>query len=184
MGTIFQSRSSISCLPIIETINNDISEYIATNVISITDGQFYSTNELFKLGIRPALDSALSVTRIGSAAQCSIIKRMASGMKNELTNLRTNSSLSVEESNKLITLNNVFYQDHLYVSDITSTIVLLRVIKNGILFNNIFKIHSLLLMLSIDYIYLYYILFLMKTHASPQLYSLFTTFIIYLEYSL
>jgi F-type H+-transporting ATPase subunit alpha len=70
MGTLRNGRSTISCLPIIETINSDISEYIATNVISITDGQFYMNKSLFNLTSRPAIDSSLSVTRIGSNAQC------------------------------------------------------------------------------------------------------------------
>jgi len=70
MGTLRNGRSSISCLPIIETINADISEYIATNVISITDGQFYMNKTLYYLSSRPAIDSSLSVTRIGSNAQC------------------------------------------------------------------------------------------------------------------
>jgi F0F1-type ATP synthase alpha subunit len=70
IGPIKNGRSTISCLPIIETINSDISEYIATNVISITDGQFYFNKHLFNLSLRPAIDSSLSVTRIGSNAQC------------------------------------------------------------------------------------------------------------------
>jgi F-type H+-transporting ATPase subunit alpha len=61
---------SITCLPIIETVNNNISEFIATNVISITDGQLYYSKYLFNLSCRPAIDSSLSVTRIGSNAQC------------------------------------------------------------------------------------------------------------------
>jgi len=61
---------TISAFPIIETINSDITEYIATNIISITDGQFYTNNSLFLGGIRPAIDSSLSVSRIGSNAQC------------------------------------------------------------------------------------------------------------------
>jgi len=60
---------SISAFPIIETINSDITEYIATNIISITDGQFYTNKQLFLNSIRPAIDSALSVSRIGSNAQ-------------------------------------------------------------------------------------------------------------------
>lgn len=56
---------SITALPVIETINSDISEYIATNVISITDGQLYTSRRLFLDAMRPAIDSALSVSRIG-----------------------------------------------------------------------------------------------------------------------
>lgn len=104
---------SITSFPIIETINSDITEYIATNIISITDGQFYMNKSLFINSIRPAIDSSLSVSRIGSNAQCKLIKLVSTGIKNELTNYRlmdlsTNSLLY----NKLITLNCIFVQDH------------------------------------------------------------------------
>lgn len=61
---------SITAFPIIETVASDITEYIATNVISITDGQLYTNKQLFLDTIRPAIDSSLSVSRIGSNAQC------------------------------------------------------------------------------------------------------------------
>lgn len=70
IGSLRNGFSSISCLPIIETINADISEYIATNVISITDGQYFLSKSLFNSSNRPGIDSSLSVTRIGSNAQC------------------------------------------------------------------------------------------------------------------
>jgi len=79
---------SITSLPIIETINADITEYIATNVISITDGQFYTNRNLFMNSNRPSIDSGLSVSRIGSNAQCKLIKIISVGIKNELTNYR------------------------------------------------------------------------------------------------
>lgn len=60
--------------------NSDISEYIATNVISITDGQVYTSKKLFLDNIRPAIDSALSVSRIGSNAQCKLMKIITSGL--------------------------------------------------------------------------------------------------------
>ena len=60
---------SITAFPIIETINSDITDYIATNIISITDGQFYLDKKLFLDSIRPCFESALSVSRIGSASQ-------------------------------------------------------------------------------------------------------------------
>jgi F-type H+-transporting ATPase subunit alpha len=60
---------SITAFPIIETINSDITDYIATNIISITDGQFYLDKKLFLDSIRPSFESALSVSRIGSASQ-------------------------------------------------------------------------------------------------------------------
>jgi F-type H+-transporting ATPase subunit alpha len=60
----------VTAFPIIETLNSNISEFIATNVISITDGQIYLDKQLFLQGVRPAIDSALSVSRVGGGAQC------------------------------------------------------------------------------------------------------------------
>mgnify|MGYP003955395053 CR=1 FL=1 len=62
-------HGSITALPIIETINCDVTEYIATNLISITDGQIYTRSNLFRNGYRPAVDSAISVSRVGSNCQ-------------------------------------------------------------------------------------------------------------------
>jgi F-type H+-transporting ATPase subunit alpha len=81
-------NGSITAFPIIETIANDITEYIATNIISITDGQLYTNKKLFLDSCRPSIDSALSVSRIGSNAQCKLIKIISVGLKNELTNYR------------------------------------------------------------------------------------------------
>jgi len=75
---------SLTALPIIETQAGDISAYIPTNVISITDGQIFLQSELFNSGIRPAVDSGLSVSRVGSAAQDKIMKKVAKGLKLEL----------------------------------------------------------------------------------------------------
>jgi F0F1-type ATP synthase alpha subunit len=87
-------RGSISCLPILETINSDISEFIATNIISITDGQLFINRSLFHLAIRPSVDSSLSVSRIGSSAQSSLISHLAAGLKNALTITRQSLSNS------------------------------------------------------------------------------------------
>jgi F-type H+-transporting ATPase subunit alpha len=64
-------------------------------VISITDGQIYTNRLLFLDGIRPAVDSALSVSRIGSSAQCKLMKLLSSGLKNEVTNLMIIRSLAL-----------------------------------------------------------------------------------------
>ena len=87
---------SITGLPIIETINSDITEYIATNVISITDGQFYTNKRLFLDSYRPAIDSGLSVSRIGSNAQCKLIKVYSVGIKNLMLSL---NNLHVTDNN-------------------------------------------------------------------------------------
>lgn len=75
---------SLTALPIIETQAGDISAYIPTNVISITDGQIFLQTELFNSGIRPAIDTGLSVSRVGSAAQTKAMKSVAGSLKLEL----------------------------------------------------------------------------------------------------
>jgi F-type H+-transporting ATPase subunit alpha len=75
---------SLTALPIIETVDGDVSAYIPTNVISITDGQIYLESELFHQGIRPAISPGVSVSRVGSAAQNRIIKKMAEPLKLDL----------------------------------------------------------------------------------------------------
>ncbi|HAO62025.1 MAG TPA: F0F1 ATP synthase subunit alpha [Erysipelotrichaceae bacterium] len=79
---------SLTALPIIETQAGDISAYIPTNVISITDGQLFLQTELFNAGVRPAVDSGLSVSRVGSAAQTKAMKQVASSLKLELAQYR------------------------------------------------------------------------------------------------
>ena len=79
---------SITALPIIETQAGDISAYIPTNVISITDGQIFLLTDLFNSGQRPAIDSGLSVSRVGSAAQIKAMKQVAGSLKIELANYR------------------------------------------------------------------------------------------------
>jgi len=85
---------SITALPIIETQAGDISSYIPTNVISITDGQIFLVADYFAAGQRPAIDSGLSVSRVGSAAQVKAMKQVASSLKIELANYRENLSFS------------------------------------------------------------------------------------------
>ncbi len=79
---------SLTALPIIETQAGDVSAYIPTNVISITDGQIFLETELFFKGIRPAINVGLSVSRVGSAAQIKAMKQVAASMKLELAQYR------------------------------------------------------------------------------------------------
>ena len=79
---------SLTALPIIETQANDVSAYIPTNVISITDGQIFLETELFYQGIRPALNVGISVSRVGSAAQVKAMKQVAGRIKGELAQYR------------------------------------------------------------------------------------------------
>ncbi|MFQ3361078.1 MAG: F0F1 ATP synthase subunit alpha [Alphaproteobacteria bacterium] len=79
---------SLTALPIIETQANDVSAYIPTNVISITDGQIFLETDLFYQGIRPAVNVGLSVSRVGSAAQVKAMKQVAGKIKGELAQYR------------------------------------------------------------------------------------------------
>jgi F-type H+-transporting ATPase subunit alpha len=79
---------SLTALPIIETQANDVSAYIPTNVISITDGQIYLEPDLFYAGVRPALNVGISVSRVGSSAQTRAMKQVAAKMKLELAAFR------------------------------------------------------------------------------------------------
>ena len=79
---------SITALPIIETQAGDISAYIPTNVISITDGQIYLETQLFNAGIRPAINAGLSVSRVGGAAQIKAMKKVAGSIRVELAQYR------------------------------------------------------------------------------------------------
>merc|ERR1712093_756822 len=79
---------SLTALPVIETQAGDVSAYIPTNVISITDGQIFLETELYYKGIRPAVNVGLSVSRVGSAAQIKAMKKVAGRLKLELAQYR------------------------------------------------------------------------------------------------
>jgi F-type H+/Na+-transporting ATPase subunit alpha len=81
-------NGSLTALPIIETQAGDVSAYIPTNVISITDGQIFLETDLFYQGIRPAINVGLSVSRVGSAAQTKAMKKVAGSIKLELAQYR------------------------------------------------------------------------------------------------
>ncbi|MGO4707075.1 F0F1 ATP synthase subunit alpha [Microvirga sp. 2MCAF38] len=83
-----QGSGSLTALPVIETQANDVSAYIPTNVISITDGQIFLETDLFYQGIRPAVNVGLSVSRVGSSAQTKAMKKVAGKIKGELAQYR------------------------------------------------------------------------------------------------
>jgi F-type H+-transporting ATPase subunit alpha len=83
-----KGAGSLTALPVIETQANDVSAYIPTNVISITDGQIFLETDLFYQGIRPAVNVGLSVSRVGSAAQIKAMKQVAGKIKGELAQYR------------------------------------------------------------------------------------------------
>jgi F-type H+-transporting ATPase subunit alpha len=81
-------NGSLTALPVIETQANDVSAYIPTNVISITDGQIFLETDLFYQGVRPAVNVGLSVSRVGSSAQIKAMKQVAGSIKGELAQYR------------------------------------------------------------------------------------------------
>jgi F-type H+-transporting ATPase subunit alpha len=83
-----RGAGSLTALPIIETKAGDVSAYIPTNVISITDGQIYLQDDLFKSGVRPAFDVGISVSRVGGAAQIKAMKAVAGTLKLDLAQFR------------------------------------------------------------------------------------------------
>jgi len=87
-GTIKGRTGSLTALPIIETQAGDVSAFIPTNVISITDGQIFLETDLFNSGIRPAINAGLSVSRVGGAAQTKIMKRFGGGIRLALAQYR------------------------------------------------------------------------------------------------
>ncbi|NND59371.1 MAG: F0F1 ATP synthase subunit alpha [Gammaproteobacteria bacterium] len=87
-GAVTGQTGSLTALPIIETQAGDVSAFIPTNVISITDGQIYLETDLFNAGIRPAINAGLSVSRVGGAAQTKIIKKLGGGVRLALAQYR------------------------------------------------------------------------------------------------
>ncbi len=83
-----RGSGSLTALPVIETLLGDVSAFIPTNVISITDGQIYLESELFNAGLRPALNTGISVSRVGSAAQARAMKDVAGGLKLQMAQFR------------------------------------------------------------------------------------------------
>jgi F-type H+-transporting ATPase subunit alpha len=82
------SGGSLTALPIIETLLGDVSAYVPTNVISITDGQIYLEANLFYAGIRPAINAGLSVSRVGGDAQTKAMKQVAGGLRLDMASFR------------------------------------------------------------------------------------------------
>ena len=87
-GKVKGKTGSLTALPIIETQGGDVSAFVPTNVISITDGQIFLETDLFNSGIRPAVNAGLSVSRVGGAAQTKIIKKLGGGIRLDLAQYR------------------------------------------------------------------------------------------------
>jgi F-type H+/Na+-transporting ATPase subunit alpha len=137
------NSGSLTALPIIETIQGDVSAYIPTNVISITDGQIFLEMELFTKGIRPAVSPGLSVSRVGSAAQNKVLKKMASSLKLELAQYRevedfTRLGFVLDEATKRLVdkgekLTQLLVQNRYEPMDIVDQMIFLYAALNGFL---------------------------------------------------
>jgi F-type H+-transporting ATPase subunit alpha len=87
-GAVKGKTGSLTALPVIETQAGDVSAFVPTNVISITDGQIFLESDLFNAGIRPAINAGLSVSRVGGAAQTKVIKKLGGGVRLALAQYR------------------------------------------------------------------------------------------------
>src|SRR6184192_2791860 len=138
-------NGSLTALPIIETQAGDVSAYIPTNVISITDGQIYLETDLFYQGTRPAISVGLSVSRVGSTAQSKAMKQVAGRLKGELAQFRELAAFAqfgsevdaatqakIDRGKRIIELFNQPQHDPIPV---TVQVVLLWVVQNGYLDN-------------------------------------------------
>lgn len=93
-GKVKGKTGSLTALPIIETQAGDVSAFVPTNVISITDGQIFLESDLFNANIRPAINAGLSVSRVGGAAQTKIIKKLGGGVRLALAQYRELAAFS------------------------------------------------------------------------------------------
>ena len=87
-GAVKGKTGSLTALPIIETQAGDVSAFVPTNVISITDGQIFLETSLFNSGIRPAINAGISVSRVGGAAQTKLVKNLSGGIRTDLAQYR------------------------------------------------------------------------------------------------
>jgi F-type H+-transporting ATPase subunit alpha len=87
-GAVKGKTGSLTALPVIETQAGDVSAFVPTNVISITDGQIFLETDLFNAGVRPAINAGISVSRVGGAAQTKIVKKLSGGIRTDLAQYR------------------------------------------------------------------------------------------------
>lgn len=93
-GEVKGKTGSLTALPIIETQAGDVSAFVPTNVISITDGQIFLETDLFNAGIRPAMNAGISVSRVGGSAQTKVIKKLSGGIRTALAQYRELAAFS------------------------------------------------------------------------------------------
>ncbi len=134
---------TITALPVVETLGGDISQYIPTNLISITDGQIYLEKNMFNAGLRPAINVGLSVSRVGSSAQTKAMKKVSSGLRLELsqysdlkaftefgTELDTETKAKLTKGEQLV---EIMKQNDLAPIEIEKQILLLFAFKNNLM---------------------------------------------------
>jgi F-type H+-transporting ATPase subunit alpha len=134
---------TITFLPIVETLQGDVTGYIQSNLISMTDGQIYLNSALFHEGFKPAIDLGLSVSRIGSKVQCPAIRQLGAGLRLEytqyreilrLTRLRTRlSAEAMEKMRRGVALQELLTQPNLEPVSLAKQIVLFYAFKRKIL---------------------------------------------------
>jgi len=93
-GEVKGQTGSLTALPVIETQAGDVSAFVPTNVISITDGQIFLEADMFNAGVRPAMNAGISVSRVGGAAQTKIIKKLSGGIRTALAQYRELAAFS------------------------------------------------------------------------------------------
>lgn len=133
---------SITALPIIETLAGDVSAYIPTNVISITDGQIFLESKLFNKGIRPAINVGISVSRVGGAAQTKIMKKVSGSLKLALAQYYELAAFSqfaseLDEQSKKQLLRGervveVLKQQNMYPYDLWKQVILINLVNTGV----------------------------------------------------
>ncbi|NCZ63455.1 MAG: F0F1 ATP synthase subunit alpha, partial [Cellvibrionales bacterium] len=93
-GAVKGKTGSLTALPVIETQAGDVSAFVPTNVISITDGQIFLEADMFNAGVRPAMNAGISVSRVGGAAQTKIVKKLSGGIRTALAQYRELAAFS------------------------------------------------------------------------------------------
>ena len=93
-GEVKGQTGSLTALPVIETQAGDVSAFVPTNVISITDGQIFLEADMFNAGVRPAMNAGISVSRVGGAAQTKIVKKLSGGIRTALAQYRELAAFS------------------------------------------------------------------------------------------
>ena len=142
---VIESGGSLTALPIIETLLGDVSAYIPTNVISITDGQIYLEGNLFNAGIRPAVNVGISVSRVGGSAQTKAMKQVAGRLRLDMANFRELAAfaqfgsdldkVTLGQLNRGLRLQEILKQPQYEPVSLSEQVILLYAAVNGYAYN-------------------------------------------------